>query len=102
MKKSIPTISPQEVERQLQKGEKLNIIDVREDSEVTEGKIPEAKHVALGTLPDQLHELDSHNEYIMVCRSGVRSERACEFLLEHGFKVKNMVGGMLAWKGKTQ
>ncbi|MBH8598621.1 MULTISPECIES: rhodanese-like domain-containing protein [unclassified Thermoactinomyces] len=102
MKKNIPTITPQEVEHRLQKGEKLNIIDVREEKEVAEGKIPEAKHMALGTLPDRLHELDPSKEYIMVCRSGGRSERACEFLQEHGFKVKNMVGGMLAWKGKTQ
>ncbi|PRZ17052.1 rhodanese-related sulfurtransferase [Laceyella sediminis] len=102
MKKTIPTITPQEVEHRLQKGEKLNIIDVREAEEVAEGKIPEAKHMALGTLADRLHELDPGNEYIMVCRSGGRSERACEFLQEQGFKVKNMVGGMLAWKGKTQ
>jgi rhodanese-related sulfurtransferase len=102
MKKTISTITPQEVEHRLQKGEKLNIIDVREAEEVAKGKIPEAKHMALGTLADRLHELDPATEYIMVCRSGKRSERACEFLQEHGFQVKNMVGGMLAWKGKTQ
>jgi rhodanese-related sulfurtransferase len=100
--KNIPTITPQELEHRLQKGENLNIIDVREEEEVLQGKIPEAKHIALGALPDRLHELDPSMEYIMVCRSGSRSERACEFLQEQGFKVKNLVGGMLAWEGKTR
>ncbi|EOR23198.1 rhodanese-like protein [Niallia nealsonii AAU1] len=49
-----------------------------------------------------MHELDKSKEYIMVCRSGARSGQASQFLEDHGFKVINMTGGMLAWEGETK
>lgn len=98
---SIAIITTQEVEERLRNGEKLNLIDVREVDEVAQGKIAGIQHIALGTLPERTHELDRNKEYIMVCRSGARSERACEFLQAQGFNVKNMVGGMLAWQGEV-
>lgn len=92
------TITPQEVKQRLANGEKLNLIDVREDEEVAEGMIPSAKHIRLGDLPMRLSEIERTDEIIMVCRSGVRSERACEYLEHMGFSgLKNMVGGMLKW-----
>lgn len=92
------TITPKEVKDRLMNGEKLNIIDVREDEEVAEGMIPGAKHIRLGDLPMRLSEIEQNGEIIMVCRSGRRSERACEYLEHMGFNgLKNMVGGMLKW-----
>lgn len=38
----------------------------------------------------------------MVCRSGGRSSRACEFLINQGYNVNNMTGGMLAWQGEIE
>jgi len=94
----LDTITPKEVKDRLMNGEKLNIIDVREDEEVAEGMIPGAKHIRLGDLPMRLSEIEQNGEIIMVCRSGRRSERACEYLEHMGFNgLKNMVGGMLKW-----
>lgn len=93
------TITPAEVKNRLLNGEKLNIIDVREDEEVAAGMIPGAKHIRLGDLPMRLSEIEQTGEIIMVCRSGARSERACEYLEHMGFSgLKNMVGGMLKWR----
>jgi rhodanese-related sulfurtransferase len=97
---SLNTIEPQEVERLLQEGKHLNIIDVRENDEVVQGMIPNATHIPLGEIPNRIHELDSNKEYVMVCRSGKRSEKACEILASNQFAVVNMTGGMLSWKGK--
>ncbi|HAM80657.1 rhodanese-like domain-containing protein [Ornithinibacillus bavariensis] len=95
-------ITAKELEQKLTAGEKLTIIDVREDDEVATGKIPGAKHIPLGQIPERLGELDKNEHYYMVCRSGGRSSNACEFLIQNGYNVTNMVGGMLAWEGEME
>ena len=95
-------ITAKELEQKLNAGEKLNIVDVREDEEVATGIIPGAKHIPLGQVPERLEELDKKKHYYMVCRSGGRSSNACQFLIQQGYNVTNMVGGMLAWEGETE
>jgi rhodanese-related sulfurtransferase len=97
----VKTITPTEVEKFLKEGTTISIIDVREDEEVEAGKIPAAKHIRLMDIPARMDEIDKGIEHIMVCRSGRRSENACLFLQDQGYKVKNMVGGMLEWEGET-
>lgn len=95
-------ITAKELEQKLNAGQDLNIIDVREDTEVATGKIPGAKHIPLGHIPDHLEKLDKNEHYYLVCRSGGRSGRACEFLVQHGFRATNVAGGMLAWEGEIE
>ncbi|MDH5164024.1 rhodanese-like domain-containing protein [Heyndrickxia oleronia] len=97
-----PIITPDELKEKLERGEKLNLIDVREADEVAEGMIPEAKHIPMGEIPESLDQLDQNVEYIMICRSGGRSARVCQFLQDNGYKVVNMEGGMLNWTGVTK
>lgn len=96
----IQQILPEALYKKLSSGEKVCIIDVREDDEVAQGMIPGAKHIPLGDLESRLNELDKETEHIMVCRSGARSNKACQIMLTKGFKVKNMVGGMISWEAK--
>ncbi len=73
-------------------------VDVREPEEWEEGAIPGAVKIPLGELNDRLYELDKSKKYIMVCRSGKRSFKACSILIQNGFEnVTNFDGGMLAW-----
>jgi len=102
MSNEIKTVTPQEVEKLINDGKNVSLIDVREDEEVEEGMIPEAKHIRLGTLPERLDEINKEEEHIMICRSGRRSERACEYMQEAGYEVRNMVGGMMKWEGKLK
>ncbi|GAA0330406.1 rhodanese-like domain-containing protein [Bacillus carboniphilus] len=95
-------LTAKEVETMLIENKDLNLVDVREVDEVAAGKIPGAIHIPLGLLEFRMHELDKSKEYIMVCRSGGRSGRACQLLESNGFKVINMAGGMLDWEGKTE
>jgi len=92
-------ITPQEIITRMNNGESLTIIDVREDEEVATGIIPGARHIPLGELPMRLSEIDERSdEIILVCRSGARSARACEYLEHMGYSgLKNMVGGMIKW-----
>lgn len=64
----------------LDANEDLYIIDVREDDEVAQGVIPGAQHIALGTIPERLDELDTTKPYIIVCKAGGRSANACAYL----------------------
>ncbi|MGM9974517.1 MAG: rhodanese-like domain-containing protein [Clostridiaceae bacterium] len=95
-------ITAKEVEKLLNEGKELNIIDVREADEVAQGMIPGAVHIPLRAIPARYLELDNNKEYIMVCRSGARSSQATRFLEEEGLDAVNMKGGMMSWKGKTK
>jgi rhodanese-related sulfurtransferase len=97
----IKEITPSELEERLKKGGKLELIDVREEEEVEEGMIKEAKHIPMGEIPNQLDQFEKDKEYIFICRSGRRSENVCLYLQDQGYQVVNMVGGMLEWKGET-
>lgn len=86
----------------LDANEDLYIIDVREDDEVAQGMIPGAQHIALGTIPERLDELDKSKPYIVVCKAGGRSANACAFLEAQGFDVTNLEGGMLEYDGELE
>lgn len=97
----IKTITTEELEKKIENGEELNLIDVREDEEVAGGMIPGAKHVKMGDIPARVDEFDKDKEYIFICRSSRRSENVCHYMQDQGFKVVNMAGGMLDWKGEV-
>lgn len=74
------------------------LIDVRQPEEWQTGVIPGARKIALDQLRDHLSELDREKQYILVCRSGNRSQMAAELMVKAGFsRVANYQGGMLAW-----
>ncbi|PGT91147.1 rhodanese-like domain-containing protein [Bacillus sp. AFS040349] len=95
-------ISPEEVQKRLENGEKLELIDVREDEEVEAGMIPQAKHIRMNDIPEHLDALDKEKETIYICRSGGRSGNVCAYLQDKGYNVVNMTGGMLDYKGETK
>lgn len=91
----MPDITVHEVHSRLQKAQ---LVDVREDAEVAQGRIPGTIHIPLGQLPSRLAELDRARPVIAICRSGNRSGRATQFLAQAGYDCDNMAGGMLAWQ----
>ncbi|CAG7639853.1 rhodanese-like domain-containing protein [Paenibacillus allorhizosphaerae] len=93
---------PHEVAERKKRGEKFEILDVREHEEWESGHIPEAKHIPLGELEARHNELSKDEETIVVCRSGNRSRMACDYLSALGYKVVNMPGGMSVWPGQVK
>lgn len=98
----VQTITTEELKKKLEAGEDVLLVDVREDEEVAAGKIPAAKHIKMNDIPQSLDHFEKEKEYIFICRSGYRSERVCEYLQDQGYKVRNMVGGMLEWSGDVE
>jgi sulfur-carrier protein adenylyltransferase/sulfurtransferase len=95
-------IEPTEVKAKLDRGDRFILIDVREPHEYQICNIPQAKLIPLGDLPKRVNELDSADEIIAHCKSGMRSAKAVDFLKQAGFKkVRNMKGGILAWSDKV-
>jgi len=95
-------IEPAEVKAKMDRGDQFVLIDVREPHEYQICSIPNAKLIPLGDLPKRVNELNSADEIIAHCKSGMRSAKAVEFLKQAGFrKVRNMKGGILAWSDKV-
>ncbi|HTA67968.1 MAG TPA: molybdopterin-synthase adenylyltransferase MoeB [Bryobacteraceae bacterium] len=95
-------IDPVEVKAKIDRGDPFVLIDVREPHEYQICKIPYAKLIPLGDLPKRVNELDSADEIVAHCKSGMRSAKAVDFLKQAGFrKVRNMKGGILAWSDKV-
>jgi adenylyltransferase/sulfurtransferase len=91
-------ISPKELKTRLDKGDKLVLVDVREESEYSLAKLDGSILIPLGTLPQSLVRLNRDSEIIAICHHGMRSADATNFLLQQGFpNVKNLVGGIDAW-----
>lgn len=75
------------------------VVDCREPDEWAAGHAPGAIHLPLGSIPERLDELPSTEESLpVVCRSGGRSGRAVQWLVQQGFDVVNVDGGMKAWE----
>jgi molybdopterin/thiamine biosynthesis adenylyltransferase/rhodanese-related sulfurtransferase len=91
-------IEPLELQKRIQQGNHLRLIDVREPHELEISRIEGANLIPLGQLAGRLPELDSAEDIVLFCKSGTRSARALELLLSAGFrKVKNLKGGINAW-----
>jgi len=92
------TISPKELKSRLDKGDKLVLLDVREQWEYDLAKLTGSILIPLATLPQSMAKLNRDTEIIAICHHGMRSADATNFLLQQGFaNVKNLVGGIDAW-----
>lgn len=77
------------------------VLDVRTEEEFQSGRIPDAININVmgGTFIDKVDSLDKSKTYFVYCRSGGRSGQACGFMADRGFKVYNLAGGIMGWKG---
>ena len=95
-------ITPGELQARLENDPRLVLIDVRKPHEWDICRLPRARLIPEGNLPARMHELDSADEIVLYCRTGVRSARALRLLREAGFRrVKNLVGGIHGWASEV-
>jgi adenylyltransferase/sulfurtransferase len=91
-------ITATELAQRIQAKEPVILLDVREPHETQISNLPNTNLIPLGELASRLVELDSADEIVIFCKSGIRSVRALELLVSAGFrKVKNLKGGINAW-----
>lgn len=100
LNKGYQDLSPAETVRLMNQDDTV-LLDVREDSELSQGKIAGARHIPLKNVMKRVAELekDKHKNIITYCRVGNRSGLVCRQLAKHGFeKVYNLKGGITAWQ----
>ncbi len=102
MQTGIPEITPVELKKKMDAHEPFVLVDVREPHEYQICRIPGSKLIPLGEVPKRMSELDSANEIVVHCKSGMRSAKAVDLLMKAGFlKIHNLKGGILAWSDQV-
>ena len=90
--------NPNELQAWLEEGSAI-LIDVREDMELSEARIPSAIHLPLSQFdPEQLPQSDG-KRIAFLCAHGIRSQQVSEYLIHNGLlnEAFNVTGGVVAW-----
>ncbi len=94
----VKELSPAKIKEIIESGEKIRLVDVREEWEYNIARIENAELMPLSQLAEYSKQLGRDEKIIVYCHHGVRSLRACYYLLSHGFSnVINLKGGIDAW-----
>jgi rhodanese-related sulfurtransferase len=96
----LPTITCDEYRQMRDMGTDHLLIDVREQDEWDAGHIEGAVHLPLGQISEKITEVapEKNATIIMNCARGGRSAKACQKLIDLGYKnVKNLEGGYEAY-----
>jgi adenylyltransferase/sulfurtransferase len=95
---SSDALTSKELKAELDRGEPIVIVDVREPQEYQINRLPGSTLIPLGDLPKRYVELDPNANIVTQCKSGMRSAKAQDFLRSKGFaRVRNLTGGVLGW-----
>ena len=100
-KKNVKETTVLDVKSRLDKGEKLLLLDVREESEFAKDHIPGAIHLSKGVIERdiELAVPDLATEIILYCGGGFRSALSAENLARMGYSnVISMDGGIRVWR----
>jgi rhodanese-related sulfurtransferase len=96
-------ITATELKQRLDRGDDLQIIDVREPNEHQVARLENAKLIPLAQVLNRMSEIDPHRETVVHCKMGGRSAKAIEALTRAGFagRLLNLKGGITAWSNEV-
>ena len=100
-KKRVKETNVPEVKRRVESGEKLLLVDVREDNEWEAAHATGAVHLGKGIIERDIETTvpDKDTELILYCGGGFRSALAADVLQTMGYtNVFSLAGGWRAWK----
>ncbi len=91
----------EQFKEELKNDKELVVLDVRTPEELAGplGKIDSAINIPSQVLEERINELKTFKdkEILVICRTQNRSSAAVNILLKHGYKAKNVLGGMTAF-----
>lgn len=98
--KSLSTNAFRSVLEHMGEHTEIACIDVRNAQEYAEAHIAGVQHIPLEELAEHVDELATKKEIYVHCRSGMRSQKACEILEKMNIPAQmyNVDGGILAWQ----
>ena len=87
--------------KRFMKRENTVLLDVRTPPEIANGNLPGSLEIdyKAADFTERIRALDTTKTYLIYCRSGNRSGKACAAMAEMGFDtLYNLEGGYMAWK----
>lgn len=92
-------ITPLELKKKRDAGEKVVLLDVREPLEIQTAHVQGTKNIPMGDVPARAHqELDPDAHIVVMCHHGVRSASVAMWLQQQGFEhVQSLQGGIDGW-----
>lgn len=78
--------------------DEAQLIDVREPDEYAAGHAQHAINIPMSEFAQRVGEVDSNRDVYVICLSGGRSARVCEYLDAHDIACINVEGGTSAWE----
>lgn len=97
---SSPSVAREDLAEQIARGEAPLVLDVRSDSEFTEGHVPGAVHIPFRSVDERSAELpvDKDDPIVVTCQHGPRAVWAARSLRKAGYtNVSFLDGHMSAW-----
>ena len=85
---------------QLYQNGQLSLVDVREVDEFETLHLEGAHNLPLSQLAASYDQLDKDQLHYVICKAGMRSARACQFLADQGYDVINVQGGMTTFENR--
>jgi rhodanese-related sulfurtransferase len=99
-RREIRECTVEDVKRKLDAGESFHLVDVREESEFAQARLPGAIHLGKGVIERDVEEAipEADAEIILYCGGGYRSALAAQNLQRMGYaNVISMDGGFRGW-----
>jgi molybdopterin/thiamine biosynthesis adenylyltransferase/rhodanese-related sulfurtransferase len=96
----VPEEGPADLQRRIEAGEPVSIIDVRDPDEYRDGHIEPATNISRGFLEFRIGSAvpDPKSTVVLYCQSGMRSVLAAKALKDLGYSnVINLQGGYQKW-----
>lgn len=94
-------ITPAELKKKLDAGEKLILIDVREPWEHQTCHIEGARLIPMRMIPANLQSLDAEEPVICYCHHGMRSLNVAVWLQKQGVEsARSLAGGIDKWSAE--
>jgi rhodanese-related sulfurtransferase len=103
VRKRVTEVSIDDVAARISRGDRFELVDVREESEFSKGRITGARHLGKGIIERDIEKAipDPGADIVLYCGGGFRSALAAENLQRMGYtNVKSMDGGWRGWTAK--
>jgi rhodanese-related sulfurtransferase len=100
-KRRVHEVTVGDVQQRLERGEKLQLVDVREESEWMQGHAAKAVHLSKGVIERDVEKTfpDVDTELVLYCGGGSRSALAADNLQRMGYRnVRSLIGGFRSWR----
>lgn len=102
-KKKFESVNQQQAIDVVDEFKKTQVLDVRTPEEYRQGGIKGSMNINVndGAFEQKISTLDKDGIYLVYCKAGIRSRKACNKMVDLGFRhVFNLKGGISRWRGE--